>query len=209
MPATHTDFTPWNERYGADDFFYGNKPNDFLRAETSRIERTGKVLCLAEGEGRNAVFLATQGFHVTAVDGSQVGLKKLKRWAMDNHTSVETVCADLADFDMGVQRWDAIVSIWCHLPPSLRADVHHRATLALKPNGFFILEAYTPRQLNFKTGGPPIAEMMMTLDGLKVELAGLDFLHAVEIDREIQEGRGHQGPSAVVQVVAQTAKSLI
>ena len=203
MQTTRTDFKPWDERYCADGFFYGNKPNDFLQREVLRIKSEGKVLCLAEGEGRNAVFLATQGFQVTAVDGSQVGLNKLAKLAADNHTSVKTICSDLADFDMGINCWDAIISIWCHLPPDLRSDVHHRVVSALKPDGLFILEAYTPRQLNFKTGGPPVAELMMTLDGLRVELNTLEFLYAVEIDREIQEGRGHQGQSAVVQLVAQ------
>ncbi len=202
MDTPKTDFKPWDERYSAEGFFYGSEPNDFLRSQTGRIRPRGHVLCLAEGEGRNAVFLAAQGLNVTAVDGSQVGLTKLKTLAAQKHISVETVCADLADFDMGVEKWDAIVSVWCHLPPVLRADVHARAVKALKPGGVFILEAYTPRQLQFKTGGPPVVELLMTLGALKSELNGMDFLHGVETDRVIHEGRGHEGESAVVQVVA-------
>ncbi len=197
-----TDFTPWDARYSAEGFFYGLDPNDFLRAEAHRISAGGSVLCLAEGEGRNAVYLAEQGFAVTAVDGSPVGLKKLNQLAAGKGVTVKTICADLADFDMGVTQWDAIVSIWCHLPPALRADVHKRCVAALKPGGFLILESYTPRQLEYKTGGPPVAEMMMTLGGLRSELDGLEFLHEADIDRVIHEGKGHEGKSAVVQLVA-------
>ena len=197
-----TDFTPWNARYSAEGFFYGSDPNDFLRAQASRIAQGGKVLCLAEGEGRNAVYLAGQGFAVTAVDGSQAGLTKLTKFAAERSVSVETTCADLAEYDMGENKWDAIISVWCHLPPALRADVHRRCVAALKPGGFLILEAYTPRQLEYKTGGPPVAEMMMTLGALRSELVGLEFLHEADIDREIHEGRGHEGKSAVVQLVA-------
>ncbi|MFO1471547.1 MAG: class I SAM-dependent methyltransferase [Turneriella sp.] len=202
MDIPKSDFKPWDERYSAEGFFYGNEPNDFLRSQAGRIRPRGGVLCIAEGEGRNAVFLAAQGLSVTAVDGSQVGLTKLKGLAAQKHTSVATLCADLADFDMGTEKWDAIVSIWCHLPQPLRRDVHSQVVTALKPGGVFILEAYTPRQLQFKTGGPPVVELLMTLEALKAELGGLDFLHAVEIDRVIHEGRGHEGQSAVVQIVA-------
>lgn len=202
MNTPKTDFKPWDERYSAEGYFYGSEPNDFLRSQAGRIRPRGDVLCLAEGEGRNAVFLAAQGLHVTAVDGSQAGFIKLKELAAQKHTSVETVCADLADYDMGVEKWDAIISIWCHLPAELRADVHGRAVKALRHGGVFVLEAYTPRQLQYKTGGPPVTELLMTLDALRLELSGLDFLHGVELEREIHEGRGHTGLSAVVQIVA-------
>jgi SAM-dependent methyltransferase len=197
-----TNFTSWDERYSSEGFFYGSEPNDFLRAEAQRISAGGSVLCLAEGEGRNAVYLARQGFAVTAVDGSSVGLEKLNQLATEHGVTVATVCADLADFEMGTDKWNAIVSVWCHLPPALRIDVHKRVVAALKPGGLLILESYTPRQLQYKTGGPPVAEMMMTLESLKAELGPLEFLHSADLDRVIHEGRGHEGNSAVVQVVA-------
>lgn len=202
MSSSKTNFAMWDERYATDGFFYGDEPNDFLRAQASRIAQGGKVLCLAEGEGRNAVYLAGKGFAVTAVDGSQAGLTKLTKFAAERGVSVEVTCADLAEYDMGQNKWDAIVSVWCHLPPALRADVHKRCVAALKPGGFLILESYTPRQLEYKTGGPPVAEMMMTLGGLRSELDGLEILHEADIDRVIHEGKGHEGKSAVVQLVA-------
>lgn len=193
----------WDERYAQPGFAYGSEPNDFLAASATRyLPPKGEVLCLAEGEGRNAVFLARRGFRVTGVDSSAVGLEKARQLAARHGVSIETIVADLADYDLGVARWDGIVSIWCHTPPSLRARLHRDAVAALRPGGVFVLEAYTPKQLEYRTGGPPTAEPMMTLDGLREELVGLELLVGEEKVREVHEGRYHDGPSAVVQVVA-------
>lgn len=195
-------FDMWNERYANQGYFYGSEPNDFLQEACGAIPKGGSVLCLAEGEGRNAVFLAGLGYAVTAVDGSAQGLAKLQTLANEKGVRVAAVCADLADYDMGVGAWDGIVSIWCHLPNPLRSEVHRKAVAALKPGGVFLLEAYTPKQLAYKTGGPPDVTLLMTLSALRQELSGLQIEHGVEIDRDIQEGRGHLGTSAVVQVLA-------
>lgn len=194
---------PWDERYGnAPAFYYGTEPNDFLREQSSRLKPDSEVLSLAEGEGRNAVFLASRGHRVTAVDGSAVGLKKLEGLAREKDVQVTAWVADLAQHDIGHERWDAIVSIWCHLPPALRRKVHRACVEGLKPGGVLILEAYRPEQLNYKTGGPPSAEMMMTRAGLEEELEGLKFEILEERLREVHEGQGHRGMSAVVQVLA-------
>ena len=195
---------PWDERYGKQEFFYGSEPNDFLREQLARLPHQGRVLFLAEGEGRNAVWFAAQApqAEVVGVDGSDVGLTKARELARTKGVSITTETADLTRFDLGEKKWDAIVSIWAHLPAPLRADLHRRCVSALKPGGVFLLEAYTPKQLTYKTGGPPVVEMLMTLEALKRELAGLDFDIGQEIDREIHEGAGHDGMSAVVQVLA-------
>lgn len=192
----------WDERYAGEEFFYGNEPNDFLKDQFRHIPFGGRVLCLAEGEGRNAVFLATQGYQVTAVDGSQEGLKKLKRLAAERKVKVETHHADLVDFAIEPESWDGIVSIWCHLPRPLRQKVHQASVRGLKQGGVFILEAYRPEQLRFKTGGPSDEQMLMPMIHLKEESADLRLEMIREIEREVREGKGHQGPSAVVQVVA-------
>jgi SAM-dependent methyltransferase len=202
MQSTGKAFEQWDERYRSEEYFYGTEPNDFLKSQAHRLLPGASVLCLAEGEGRNAVYLAKQGFAVTAVDGSAQGFVKLQKLAAKAGVNVRTIVKDLAHFDMGHRQWDAIISIWCHLPQPLRAEIHRRVVVALKPGGFFILEAYTPRQLQYKTGGPPNATMMMTRDLLKTELAGLDVEIAQELEREIHEGKGHNGKSAVVQFVA-------
>lgn len=191
----------WDQRYSTDEYIYGRTPNAFLSAMTGRLA-PGCVLCLADGEGRNSVHLARHGFSPTAVDGSSVGLTKARRLAEEQGVTVESIHADLADFTIAESSWDSIVSIFCHLPPDLRRTVHRAAALGLRPGGTFLLEAYTPAQLELGTGGPPRAELMMDLATLREELAGLEFLHGREVVREIAEGSKHTGEGAVVQVLA-------
>ncbi len=204
--VTHEAFVNfWDQRYEIDTFYYGTAPNDFLREHVGDLPAGGRVLCIGEGEGRNAVFLAKQGFVVTAVDLSRVGMEKLQRLAAQEHVQVTTVVANLADFAIVPGAWDAIIAIWCHLPQPLRAQVHSACVSGLAPGGAFLLEAYTPRQLEFGTGGPQVVEMLMTADALRKELAGLKPHILAEIERDVAEGAGHLGHSAVVQVLARKA----
>jgi len=191
----------WDVRYSDAEYVYGTAPNAFLASVADQIPR-GKVLSLAEGEGRNAVYLAELGCKVLAVDASAVGLSKAQRLAEERGVTIETRVADLADFHIELDSWDAIVAIFCHLPSGIRSSVHHKVVAGLRPGGVFVLEAYTPTQLKLKTGGPPTADMLMTLKLLRVELAGLRFIHARELEREVIEGKFHTGRGAVVQVVA-------
>jgi SAM-dependent methyltransferase len=192
----------WDEKYGAPGHYYGTEPNDFLRERHAVIPAGGQVLCLAEGEGRNAVFLAQQGFEVVAVDQSSVGLRKAEALAAERGVRIETVMADLAAYRIAPGHWDGIVSIWCHLPQPLRADVHRQVVAGLRSGGAFLLEAYTPAQLNYGTGGPKSIDLLPTLADVRAELDGLDLVHAVEREREVHEGQGHFGLSAVVDIVA-------
>ena len=191
----------WDQRYSSDTYVYGTEPNGFLITAAARLP-PGKVLCLGEGEGRNAVWLAAQGHEVTAVDASGVGLRKAQRLAAERGVRITTVHADLAAFDIEPGAWDGIVSIFCHLPPALRADVHRRCVAGLRPGGVLLLEAYTPRQVSLGTGGPPTAELMMDAETLRTELAGLELLELRECEREVHEGEFHNGLGAVVQLVA-------
>jgi len=191
----------WDERYSGDEYAYGKEPNEFL-VEMQHHLPEGRVLCLAEGEGRNAVYLAKQGYEVTAVDASAAGIEKSKRLAVENGVRIETIVADLANYKIEPDQWDGIVSIFCHLPPPIRKKVHQDLVKGLKPDGRLILEAYTPEQLKYKTGGPPIAEMMMSLEQLENELDGLQFIYATEVVRSIHEGQFHHGEGAVVEIVA-------
>jgi len=195
----------WDQRYSEPGYLFGTSPNDFLREELSRIPAGGSVLCLGEGEGRNAVFLAARGFSVTAVDQSRVGLEKARQLAREHGVEIELQEADLQHYDPGQGCWDGIVSLWVHLPAPLRGQVHRKVVGGLREGGVLLLEAYTPRHLDMPgVGGPPASrrDAFMSLEALREELAGLDFLVARERDREISEGRGHRGLSAVVQVVA-------
>lgn len=191
----------WDNRYAADGYAYGQAPNEFVAA-MARYIPDGPVLCLAEGEGRNAVFLAKLGYRVTAVDQSAVGLSKALRLAAANGVVIETVQANLESYQIETGAWAGIVAIFAHLPPPLRLNVHAAAAQGLQPGGIFILEAYTPAQLALGTGGPKSREMMLTLDGLRDELAGLEFIVARELERDVTEGDFHQGRGAVVQILA-------
>lgn len=190
----------WNHRYGLPGWAYGTEPNDFLREVAPTL--AGPVLCLGEGEGRNAVFLAQRGLEVTAIDLSPRALEKAQQLASERGVRITTQEADLSDFPLGEGQWGAIVSIWCHLPPWLRQRVHREVVRALCPGGRFVLEAYTPEQLALDTGGPRSLDLLYAPADLRKDLQGL-VLDQFEVrEREVNEGEWHRGRSAVVQVVA-------
>lgn len=191
----------WDQRYSSDEYVYGKQPNDFLLSVIDKIPK-GKVLCLAEGEGRNSVYLAQQGCDVLAVDSSSVGLAKAQRLADERGVEIQTQHADLADFEIVPGYWDAIVSIFCHVPPAIRTELHKKIVAGLMPGGILVLEAYTPKQIKLGTGGPPVPELTMSLTALESELKGLDFIHALECERDVIEGLFHTGRGAVVQLLA-------
>lgn len=193
----------WNERYSEEGFAYGTEPNSFLRENLEKLPR-GKALCLAEGEGRNAVFLAQNGFDVTAVDLSEVGLQKADQLARTRNVEIKTVVADLAEFEIEESGWDVIVSVWAHIPPKVRETLYPKVVRGLKDDGALIYEAYTPRQLEFGTGGPREhqKEMLVALTELQTHFDALRFEIARETEREVHEGTYHDGMSATVQVLA-------
>ena len=190
----------WDERYSQPSFAYGTEPNEFLATAADQIP-AGPVLTLGEGEGRNAAYLAGLGHRVVAVDQSEVGLAKARRLAADRGLTIETVCADLAGYPLEPGAWAGIVSIFCHLPRRIRLPLYAAIVRGLRPGGILVLEAYTPSQIERGTGGPQDPDMLMTLAGLREELAGLDFVHARELAREVREGAYHTGFASVVQVV--------
>jgi protein-L-isoaspartate O-methyltransferase len=198
----------WDERYSDNEYVYGTSPNTFLASVVDRIKcnhnhlHLGKVLSLGEGEGRNAVFLAEHGCFVTAVDASHVGLSKAEKLAKARGVVIKIIHSDLAHLEVEPEAWDAIISIFCHVPSQLRKELHRKVVSGLRPGGVFVLEAYTPSQLALRTGGPQDVDMTMTLAQLKLELDGLVFEHAQELEREVVEGKFHTGRGAVVQLVA-------
>jgi 2-polyprenyl-3-methyl-5-hydroxy-6-metoxy-1,4-benzoquinol methylase len=195
----------WNARYAAADFAYGTEPNDFLVAQRAALPLGGRLLCLAEGEGRNAVFLARLGFEVHAVDQSDVGLAKAQRLAAASHVSITTEVADLASYSLGRDQWDGIVSIFAHVPSALRRAVHAQVPSALRIGGVMMIEAYTIKQLDMRGVGGPGADakdLFMSAAALRSELAPLRTLVGHEVERDVNEGSFHRGRSAVVQWVA-------
>jgi SAM-dependent methyltransferase len=191
----------WDNRYSEPGFAYGLKPNDFLVSVSKQLT-VGQCLSLAEGEGRNAVFLAKNNHDVIAVDASEVGLQKTKQLANDNNVTIKTIHCDLQNYVLPKLQFNTIVSIFCHTPEIIRQKLHKGVVAGLKQGGLFVLEAYTKKQLHYGTGGPPTAELTMSLDKLKNELQGLEFLIAHEIERDVIEGKYHTGTGAVVQILA-------
>lgn len=191
----------WNLRYSDEEYFYGTTPNDFLRENAHLIPR-GSVLCVADGEGRNSVFLATTGRDVSSVDISDVGVAKTKKLATEKGVSVDAQVGDLADFDLGRNKWQGVISIFAHLPISLRQDLHRRVIDSLAPGGVVLLEAYTVDQIGRGTGGPQVPELLMSAESLSQEFAALEIIHLKELEREVVEGSGHTGLAAVVQLIA-------
>lgn len=192
----------WDERYGtADGYVFGTAPNDFLATHAGSIP-PGPVLCLAEGEGRNAVFLAQRGHTVTAVDQSSVGLAKARQLAAQRGVTITTTAADLADYRIEPGAWSGIVAIFAHLPAPLRQRVNAQIVAGLRPGGVYLSEVYSPAQLAFGTGGPKDPALLVPLADLCAELAGLDLVIARECERDVIEGTGHTGRASVVQILA-------
>lgn len=191
----------WDERYSGEEYAYGKEPNDFLK-ENESIFPPGRILCLAEGEGRNAVFLARQGYEVTAVDASRKGLEKAEQLARAHDVMIETIQADLNVYDPGQNHWDGIVSIFCPLPADMRRTLHAKVIHALKPGGIFLLEAYRPEQLQYGTGGGNSVELMTSRQSLVDDVQDLEILHLKELERNVVEGIYHTGLAAVIQLIA-------
>lgn len=206
----------WDTRYAADEYVYGTEPNDFLVQSARAIARhgggaapgaaagpwRGRVLCLADGEGRNSVWLARQGFRVTAIDAAAEGVAKALRLAERHGVTIEARVGDVTRDDFGRGCWEAIVSIFLHLPAKARRDVHRKSVAALAPGGVFVYEAYGPEQLRYRTGGPPEPALLHSLDDVVADLDGCAIEHAFAGVRTVNEGRLHRGDGYVVQVLA-------
>jgi SAM-dependent methyltransferase len=190
----------WDERYSEPGFAYGTAPNEFIASAADRIPK-GRILSLAEGEGRNAVYLASLGYEVTGVDGSEVGLRKAQELAAERGVTIRTIHADLSEFRIEPEQWDGIIACYCHLPSTIRIPLHQAAVRGLKTGGVFVLEAFSKEQLSYGTGGPQSPDMLMDVDDLKQELAGLEFIHAVQVERDVREGSRHTGRASVVQII--------
>jgi SAM-dependent methyltransferase len=191
----------FNRRYGEPGYAYGTEPNDFVREVADRIP-AGPVLCLGEGQGRNAVYLAGCGHAVTAMDVASVGLACAQALARERGVRLTTAVGDLATFRIAPAAWSGIVSTFVHLPTELRARVHRGVVAGLAPGGVYVLEVYGPRQLEFRTGGPETPERLAAVGTLVAELAGPDCEIAREVERDVMEGRYHTGRAATVQILA-------
>ena len=193
----------WNERYAGEDFLFGTAPNAFLRAEQRRLPARGSALALADGEGRNGVWLAEQGLDVLAVDASDVGLAKSRRLATERGVTLAWEQADLARWDFGRERFDVIAAIFIQFAdPVLRARIFDGMKAALKPGGVLLLEGYRPEQLEYRTGGPSELANLYTESMLREAFGDLHIEYLASYDAELDEGAGHRGMSALIDLVA-------
>ncbi|MDE2279037.1 MAG: class I SAM-dependent methyltransferase [Xanthomonadaceae bacterium] len=194
---------PWDQRYAGDDYHFGTAPNAFLAAQKSRLPASGTALAVADGEGRNGVWLAEQGLDVLAVDSSAVGLAKGQRLAARRGVRIAPEQADLAQWAFGHERFDVIAAIFIQFAdPELRARLFDGMIAALKPGGLLLLEGYRPEQLAYGTGGPSEPANLYTEALLREAFAPLEILQLDSYDARIEEGHGHAGLSALIDLVA-------
>jgi cyclopropane fatty-acyl-phospholipid synthase-like methyltransferase len=195
----------WNERYQADDYVFGTEPNAFVRAIAERLVPSGKTLAIAEGEGRNAVFLAKQGHQVTTWDYAEAGLVKCRRLAAQHQVEVQTQCVDLQVVDWAQEqgRWDQVVCVFGHFPPDLRKKTLQGVKQAIRPGGYYISEVYSTSQLAYGTGGPKDVALLYRAQDLLDAFTDWHIIHFFVGEVYREEGTGHHGLSHVMQLLAQ------
>ena len=192
----------WNGRFAGAGYLFGTEPNVFLAANARRIPAGGRVLCVADGEGRNGVWLAEQGFDVVAMDFSPVALAKSRALAADRQVSLAIVEADLYGWDWRADAFDAVVAIFIQFaPPERRGGLFEGLKRTLKPGGILLLQGYRPEQVAYATGGPGDPGHLYTRDLLEDAFADLSSLDIREYDAAVEEGDGHSGLSALIDLV--------
>ncbi|MDE2309904.1 MAG: class I SAM-dependent methyltransferase [Betaproteobacteria bacterium] len=195
----------WDERYShaGEDYLFGAEPNRFLSGLSGYFHPGMRVLSVADGEGRNSTWLAQQGMEVTALEISPVALAKARRLAALRKVAVNFVQADALTWTWPEAAYDAVAAIFIQFAaPAERTPLFANIKHALKPGGLLLLQGYTPRQLEYRTGGPPSAENMYTEALLRTAFADMEILHLREHDDVISEGAGHHGMSALMDLVA-------
>ena len=193
----------WDERYAGGEYFFGTRPNAFMVSQHHLLKPGMICLAVADGEGRNGVWLVQQGLQVLSVDSSAVAASKADTLAQQKGVKLDFEVADLLDWKWDENHYDVVVAIFIQFAtPEQRAQLFARIKKCLKPGGLLLLQGYTPRQLEYGTGGPPVAENMYTEPLLRKAFADMEILHLAEHDSEINEGSGHKGMSALIDIVA-------
>jgi SAM-dependent methyltransferase len=200
--------TFWDSAFSGPGYKYGTAPNAFLASEAWRFSPASRVLVPGDGEGRNGVWLAEQGHRVTTVDNSAVGVAKARALAELRGTTITALERDLEQWTPARESFEVVVSIYLHLPPTLRVRVHRGLAAAVAPGGWLLVEAFHPLQLGRPSGGPRDVSMLFTLADLRADLAeaslGL-FREEVACEQAVvlDEGPGHQGPAQVTRYLVQ------
>lgn len=193
----------WNARYARDDYLFGEAPNAFLRRQSKWLRPGGAVLCVADGEGRNSVWLAEQGFAVTAFDFAPNAQAKAARLAKRRDVRVDHQLGDMDTWRWAARQYDALVAVFIQFMAPRRREVAFAGMMsAIVPGGVFLLEGYRPEQVDYRTGGPPDRENMYTRQWLETTFAGWQILVLEAYDAAIAEGDAHSGMSALIDLVA-------
>jgi len=193
----------WNKRFEHAGYLFGTEPNVYLVAQAAHYPKAGQALCVADGEGRNSVWLARQGLQVDAFDISDVGVAKARRLAQDAGVQVNYAVADCEQWHWPTDRYDMVAAIFIQFAdPVMRAQLFTHMVQALKPGGLLVLQGYTPKQLEYKTGGPPILANLYTEELLRGAFASLELLELRMYEDDLAEGEHHLGRSALVGMCA-------
>ncbi|MEZ5937736.1 MAG: class I SAM-dependent methyltransferase [Hyphomonadaceae bacterium] len=200
---TKSEGSFWDQRFDREDYVFGTAPNAFLRSHADRLQPGWRALAVADGEGRNGVWMAERGLGVHAVEGSPVAIEKARRLAAGRGVSLEFEHADLSDWTWPEAAYDVVVGIFIQFaPPPLRATMFEGMKRALKPGGLLLLEGYRPEQLVYRTGGPQNADHMYDEAMLREAFGDMEILELNAYDAVIEEGEGHSGMSALIDLVA-------
>ena len=193
----------WEQRFETEDYVFGTEPCGFLVRHAGLLRPGWQALAIADGEGRNSVFMAEKGLRVTAMDNSMAGLAKARRLAETRHVSICFRQQDLRRWNWQPARYDLVAAIFIQFAgPEFRAEIFNGIETTLKPGGLLMLHGFTPRQLEYGTGGPPCADQMYTIEMLSERFGGWNILRLAEYDADNSGGRGHTGRSALIDLIA-------
>ena len=202
-PAFPDATATWNKRFENETYIFGLEPNEYLREHAGELATGSRVLCVADGEGRNSVWLARQGLRVDAFDISPVGVAKARKLAADAGVMVDFSVADCDQWTWPDAAFDAVAAIFVQFAdPAMRERLFANIIRTLKPGGLLVLQGYTPKQLDYKTGGPPILSHLYTAELLRSEFAPLQIVELREYEAGLTEGTQHHGHSALIGMVA-------
>ena len=194
----------WNKRFDTPDYIFGRAPNEYLQIQAKQYLKKGDaVLCVADGEGRNSVWLAKQGMQVDAFDLSEVALKKANALATEQAAQVQFTLASSDTWDWLPNQYDAVVGIFIQFAdPVMRTRLFAQMASTLRPGGVLIVQGYTPKQLEYKTGGPSILEHLYTENMIRALIGDLEPIDLCLYEKELFEGPKHTGMSALLGLVA-------
>lgn len=190
--------TLWDQRYDRDEFVYGREPNAFFASSLEQLS-SGKILLPGEGEGRNAIHAAKQGWKVDAFDSSSIGIEKARAFALEKGLEVNFQHSDLTEFAFKKNHYDSVGLIYFHVPPPLRKLAHQKAAESLKPGGILILEGFHTSQLGRKSGGPQSLEMLFDQETLMEDFSKLKMEYLEETELDQKEGLFHGGAAKLIR----------